>query len=429
MDTNSGTTDRDPSEMMEVDLPAKAAQQTEDPQKPLEQFAPSVIDSVMGTPAHDEPAPVIPIPEDEQAEGNMPVPNEVAEPGEPVQEPASMDEPEYLEITEIPSVQDLFPSYAQSFPAPSKIGKSIQKLNKTYAHDCPGPKGFNYVEYFDPARMTAVRQAHGPRLEKARTLAFTLLEHYYPTDQGFRIERAEFPLLDFGGWRTWIYPEDCYTATKRKADNLKAVLKKNAKPTYETWGGNIAADKFHRILPEHIAGFVVLNEVQYADGSTGWAQHTYLSILMDDLDTFEHWVPEKMMRPDRNFVSVPRADILSDAMGRQAGVARGYAILMLGPRFEFYDYAAKPAWEEKPWEHYVSLDSGDAEHDPDPAADEETSCFSRLGGGDADSKAWVVDVRAKRPAEALAAVDRLFKSVVGRDIEYRGGYVLPGPKM
>ena len=147
--------------------------------------------------------------------------------------------------------------------------------------------------------MTKVRAKHDPCLDKAKALAVVLLEHYYPADQGYRVEHAAFPLVQFGGWRTWIYPEDCYTATKRKSDNMKAGVKKNAEPVYETWAGNILADKFHRIFPEDIAGYVALNEVQYEDGSTGWAQHTYLAIMMDDLDTFEHWVPEKLMRPDK----------------------------------------------------------------------------------------------------------------------------------
>jgi hypothetical protein len=275
--------------------------------------------------------------------------------------------------------------------------------------------------------MTNVRAEHAPRLEKAKVLAAALLEHYYPKDQGYRVEPAEFPLLQFGGWRTWVYPENCYAATKRKGDHIKGRLKKNVKPMYETWGGNITADKFHRILPEHIAGYVVLSEVQYEDGSTGWAQHTYLAIMIDDLDTFEHWVPEKLMQPAKNFVSMPRADILNDAMGSQAGLATAYAIIMLGPRFEFYNYQAKPAWEEKPWEYYLGPDPEDADHDANPSAEEETSCFSHLDGGNGDNDAWMVDIRSDRPAETLAAVDTLFKSVVGRDVEYRGGYTLPGP--
>ncbi|KAL5420242.1 hypothetical protein PMIN06_000234 [Paraphaeosphaeria minitans] len=408
MNAISGATHNEPSELMDVGPPDMTAHQQDAIQKPSEEFAPIVVDSLMGTPTPDVAAEASSM---NQVQVVVPVLGEATEPAVLPQYTESTENHEYQEVTDIDSIQTLFASYAKSFPAPSKIG----------------PKGFNYVEYFDPARMTNVRAKHSLRLEKAKALAVALLEHYYPMEQGYRIEPADFPLLQFGGWRTWIYPEDCYTTTKRKADNMKAGLKKNSRPIYETWTGNILADKFHRISPEHITGYVVLSEMQYEDGSTDWAQHTYLAIMMDDLDTFEHWVPEKLMGPDKAFVSMPRADILSDAMGRQAGVSSGYAILMLGPRFEFYNYTAKPAWEEKPWEHYLRPDPDDAEPDPDPAAGDETSCFTHLGGGDVDSKAWVVDIRSKRPADTLAALDKLFKSVVGRDVEYRDGYALPGP--
>ncbi|KAJ4348023.1 uncharacterized protein N0V89_009395 [Didymosphaeria variabile] len=409
MDINSNMTFNEPSEMMDIEQPSMGIHDADDAQKTTQEVAFDMIDSVMGTPAPDgttdkysTPHVLLTRPVSDETPKSIPA------------QGLDSTHAEYPEVTDIPSIQELFASYATSFPAPSKIGN----------------KGFDYVKYFDPARMTKVRAKHQPRLDIAKELAATLLEHYYPEEQGYRVEPVQLPLSQFGGWRTWIYPEDCYAATKRKADNLKAGLKKNPKPVYETWGGNIQADKFHRILPEHIAGYVVLSEVQFEDGSTGWAQHTYLAIMMDDLDTFEHWVPEKLMRPEKNFVSMPRADVLSDSMGRQAEISHGYAILMLGPRFEFYNYQAKPAWEEKPWEHYLGPDpENDPDHDPDSAAEDQTSCFSHFDGRDVDNDSWVVDIRSKPPTETVAAVDRLFKSVVGRDVEYRDGYSLPGPKI
>ncbi|KAL1601538.1 hypothetical protein SLS60_006453 [Paraconiothyrium brasiliense] len=412
------------SEMMDIEQPSMRIHNAVDAQKTAEEVAFDMIDSVMGTPAPDGTADRYSTP---HVLLTRPASEEMAE--SISAQGLDSTNTEHPEVTDIPSIQALFASYATSFPALSKLGKSSRDVSRqANANYQPGNKGFHYVKYFDPTRMTEVRAKHQPRLDLAKELAATLLKHYYPEEQGFRVEPVEFPLLQFGGWRTWIYPEDCYAATKRKADNMKAGLKKNPKPVYETWGGNIQADKFHRILPEHIAGYVVMSEVQYEDGSTGWAQHTYLAIMMDDLDTFEHWVPEKLMRPEDNFVSLPRADILNDSMGRQADIAQGYAILLLGPRIEFYNYQAKPAWEEKPWEHYRGPSQNDLD-DPDSAAEEETSCFSHLDGGDVDNDSWVVDTRSKPPTETLAAVDRLFKSVVGRDVEYRDGYTLPGPKI
>lgn len=278
-------------------------------------------------------------------------------------------------------------------------------------------KDFIYREYFRPERMNAVRDQHGPRLEMAKSLAEALLKYYYPENQGYRICPTNFPLVKLGGWRTWVYPENCYSAPRRKISSLVGPLKKNAKPVYDTFGGDLAADKFHRIDPEHITGYVVLNEVQYPDGSTGWAQHTYLAIMMDDLDTFQHWVPETQASSSKDFVSLPRADILNDAMGAQAGISKGYAMIMLGPRIEFYNYNGKPEWEEKDWEYYTGPD-------PDVSNGDtalETSCFSPLDG------TWAVDVRSFPPTQVFDAVDDLFRNVVERDVHYRDGYVLPGP--
>lgn len=58
---------------------------------------------------------------------------------------------------------------------------------------------------------------------------------------------------------------------------------------------------------------------------------------------------------------------------------------------------------------------------PGPEATEETSCFSHLGSGDLDNDAWMVDMRSESPPEVLTSVDKLFQSVVGRDVEYRSG--------
>ena len=209
-------------------------------------------------------------------------------------------------------------------------------------------------------------------------------------------------------------------------------MKKNVKPVYEPFSGNPNADKFHRIEPEHIAGYVVLSEVHYPGGGTGWAQHTYLAIMMDDLDTFEHWVPESFTSSSMDFVSLPRADVMADALGAQAGIAEGYAILMLGPRVEFYEYKAKPEWEERDRGYYLGPDLEDGEYVADRDAALETSCFSKLGGGgtereksdgkrgDLGDRSWAVDVREGSASQALGAVDSLFKSVVGRDVLYRG---------
>ena len=281
---------------------------------------------------------------------------------------------------------------------------------------------FNYRELFHPMRMDAVRAQHGPRMDEAKKLAVALLKYYYPEDQGFRVCPTDFPLVKLGGWRTWIYPENCYGAPRRKLTGLVGPLKKNAKPVYSTFG-NLWTDNFHRIAPEHITGYVVLSEVEYPDGSKGWVQHTYLAIMMDDLDTFQHWVPETHASSSNVFVSMPRADILNDAMSVQAEILDGYAIIMLGPRIEFYKYYGKPEWEEKDWGYYMGSDWDDSSQSSRADASLETSCFSRLGN------VWAVDVRSGPSAQTFDAVDDLFRNVASRDVHYREGYVLPGPRV
>ncbi|KAF1979116.1 hypothetical protein BU23DRAFT_148387 [Bimuria novae-zelandiae CBS 107.79] len=316
------------------------------------------------------------------------------------------------DAVDIATIESLYASYAASFPPRVKAGKE-----------------FDYAEYFDPKRMKEVRAQHGPRLEKGNELAFALLKYYYPEDQGYRVEPVDFPLLTPGGWRTWVYPEDCYTASRRKGSEMTGPLKKNIEPVYYWYVGNINADKFHRILPEHITGYVVLSQVEYPNGSTKWAQHTYLAITMDDLNTFEHWVSEEFMTPAKNYVSMPRADILNDAMGAQAGISNGYAILMLGSRIEFYDYQTKPKWVEKEWEHYIGPDPDYVPEADTEAQDEETFCFTHLGSAADGGGAWAVDIRSRAPPKTFHAVDTIFRRVAVRDVHYRGGYSLPRPQI
>jgi hypothetical protein len=120
---------------------------------------------------------------------------------------------------------------------------------------------------------------------------------------------------------------------------------------------------------------------------------------------------------------MPRADILNDAMSVQAEILDGYAIIMLGPRVEFYKYYGKPEWEEKDWGYYMGSDWDDSSQSSRADASLETSCFSRLGN------VWAVDVRSGPSAQTFDAVDDLFRNVASRDVHYREGYVLPGPRV
>ncbi|KAJ4287691.1 hypothetical protein N0V90_012394 [Kalmusia sp. IMI 367209] len=108
----------------------------------------------------------------------------------------------------------------------------------------------------------------------------------------------------------------------------------------------------------------------------------------------------------------------------EAGIKTGHAMLMLGLRIEFYDYQVEPYWKELAWEYYLCPNTRNQKYDHDPkfkAGEEESSCFSRLGGE------WFVDIRSGATAQTLAHLDHLFKRVVHRDADYGNGRSLSDP--
>lgn len=321
-------------------------------------------------------------------------------------------------IATIPEIRAMQTSYAAMFPPTTATAT-----------------GINYKEYFDPERLRQAQEQgiNGSRLGEAKKLALAILEHYYPADQGFCVMPVDRNPMFEGGQQFWIFPENCYQSETRmehmkankskKKQKKQAVpepelavvsdqkLKPNSRPVYQPYNIN------YRILPENITGYVVLSNVPQ-DGEDEkfepmmeWVQHTYLAILMDDLETFAHWVPDRLQNSEKTFVTNPRADILSDAMGYQANIEIGHAMILLGPRLEVYDYHAKPVWQEPR-----------SDSDDDIASLYALStCFSQLDGD------WFVDLRSGGPDQTLEAVHQLFKRVIHRDVIYRNGRELEGP--
>jgi hypothetical protein len=119
MNTSSDTTYNQPSEMMHIDSPSVPTHQLEDAPKTPQEVAYNLVDSVMGTQDPDGAADTSSA---SQVQDSLPGPHKRVEP-ESIQGIDMMDT-EYLEVTDIPPIQELFASYAKSFPAPSKIGKS-----------------------------------------------------------------------------------------------------------------------------------------------------------------------------------------------------------------------------------------------------------------------------------------------------------------
>lgn len=247
-------------------------------------------------------------------------------------------------ITHIPQIQKLYDAYQQGFE-----------------HE--------YTSY----------ESH---MTRAQALAVAMLEHYYPKNQGFTVEPCTFNVMAAHGWAFWLHPEPTGAAT-----GPGAAHKKKAASTAPQW--EMFSAKYHRILPERIAGYVVYQEhtVIDKDGNEYLQDypHTYLGIMMDDLQTFNNWVPD---RNSTGGVSIPRAELLSYSLGVQAKIRHGYGILLLGPRIEFYDY------------------NNDAQ-----------SAMSRI-----KSENWAIDMRY----QTLSMVNVVFKGINERTIIYQDGSVGEG---
>ncbi|PVI03891.1 hypothetical protein DM02DRAFT_213069 [Periconia macrospinosa] len=208
-----------------------------------------------------------------------------------------------------------------------------------------------YQTYNDGFKQLAPKAL---QLQRAKDLALALLQHYYPKSQGFTVEPTEPLNIARHGWNFWLAPHD-----------YNPQDKKSKLPTYHS----PFEDKQHHIRPEHITSFRVVSEQEfYNDSDDATAnpeehddlnrdqvsadtgppkqrpttkkpvEHTYLTILLDDLSTFPRWVPDSLQQSNDRLISNPRHDILRYALGVVARIQKGYGFLLLGPRLEAYTY-------------------------------------------------------------------------------------------
>ncbi|KAF2002455.1 hypothetical protein P154DRAFT_139251 [Amniculicola lignicola CBS 123094] len=172
------------------------------------------------------------------------------------------------------------------------------------------------------------------RLDRAKTLGFALLKHYYPANQGFVVEPHPFPMTTKYGISV-----DMKVPTQSKAKAAKSKRGRKGggaqppalPPVHYQYG------RWHPIPPECIAGFVVKKTYSYnnLDGTTATSTipHTYLGICVDDLKSKPEWSPMYKMS------SIP-ADMLALVLGIEANVERGAGFMIMGPSIEFYTYTA-----------------------------------------------------------------------------------------
>ncbi|KAF2647504.1 hypothetical protein K491DRAFT_685464 [Lophiostoma macrostomum CBS 122681] len=184
-------------------------------------------------------------------------------------------------------------------PVPDLTEEKLQKI--------PQIKEFwdAYVDGYDTPGVTMVDQ-----LERAKSLALMLLQHYFPVNQFFTVEPASFDMMVQYGWSV------------RQAKPKKTKLKDFSE---------------YRLIPrEHITGFVVYKT--YAISEKGQPEsakkfpHTYLAIVADD--------PKHAQFLDRpeGHPKTTRGDIMAYDLGVRAKIRNGYGVMMIGRRLELYRY-------------------------------------------------------------------------------------------
>lgn len=265
----------------------------------------------------------------------------------------------------------------QSHPEAADGGAALSHLPQRFTIHNPEIHMLygNYVKSFSQPDAS-----NDQRLKHAKALVVALLEHYYPKSEGFSVDPVSLDPMAKFGWNFWQYP-DGYNPREAKGNSKK----KNAgggRPVFYPF-----AAKYHRIAPQHITGFAVLSSRKNKEGNGTAANklvpYTYVGIVMDTLDTMDTWVPEELQR-GVHLVSNPRIDLLRWSLGHQAEIRRGYGILLLGPRIEFYTYDQDSKNEDEPFSHFA----------PD---------------------VWMVDVRE----QGLDDLDPLFRQVRAKEVVYK----------
>jgi hypothetical protein len=230
----------------------------------------------------------------------------------------------------------------------------------------------------------------------------------YPKDQGFVTASVTFDTMAKYGWNFLMEKKKVVAAAKKNKMPLVRVDPAFDHPAViKRWG---TGQYYYEIAAENITGFAVWSTLDFEEPDGNMCRksvpHTFAGIMMDDLKTFDQWIPDDKLPRGKKTMTNARVELLSFSLGHDADIKDGYGIIMLGPRIEVYNY------KQEPW---VPKETEKEEEDED----ERYNPFSRV-----DAKAWYVDVRVGD----LVDVDRLFKRVCGRDVEYRDGSIGSRPR-
>ncbi|KAF2688435.1 hypothetical protein K458DRAFT_384619 [Lentithecium fluviatile CBS 122367] len=191
-----------------------------------------------------------------------------------------------VNITEVPKIEELYATYRTSFADLSATNKS--------------------------------------GLQRAKRLIVSIPEHY---------------LMSTFGWTILDKKRVLATTKKHNQDVPRPFPAHDMSSVARRWG---TGQFYHHIAPENIAGYAVHSTLDFEEpgGSTSRTSvpHTIVGIMMDDLSTFSDWIADDKLPRGKNTVTSPRAELLSSALGVEAGIQDGYGIIVLGPRIEMYTY-------------------------------------------------------------------------------------------
>lgn len=273
---------------------------------------------------------------------------------------------------------------------------SVTSLDSRPMHEIPEFLRLYQAYYEGYADPTATMKSH---LERAKALALPLLYRYYPEEQGFVVAPEPFDQMSKFDYSIELHQSKIpkpKPVGKKKGGGKKSKkdMEEDAVVVEDTSARLLQLYEQHQTCPidfhkaygtwhcipcECIAGFVVYKTytVPTPDGPEAEKlfPHTYLAIMIDDLQTMQLW--------DSYNSHAPRADVMAYSLGVHGKIDKGYGILIIGPRIEFYRY--------------------------DNTAFKPTSHFSKDN--------WGFDLSEDNPA----IVNQIFEAVASTTVQYQNG--------
>jgi hypothetical protein len=230
-------------------------------------------------------------------------------------------------------------------PSPAMEGNSIPDASPHILSTANLPSHLQHLCNVYSASYDDDTSLNSTRVQHAKALALALLQHYYPDPRGYMVRPSSLGPIAKHGMYFLLKADDGTDPDfdplppkkepkKGKRKPTKAQLATLEKAEYERqfnyWYPRTNAMTWHFIKPEDIAGFEILKKFTSSGaGEDAYAPHTYLAIMIDDLEMSPSFAATN---------DVHRGDILTDVLCRTGEIRYGHGILLFGTRLEFYDF-------------------------------------------------------------------------------------------